>query len=82
MVVKNRFFKDLCEKFQFHKLEYILNLSLKIQKYYSSNLRKIVAMSLSNIGQVLACKETSYVKVSNVYKWCTFTLHIIPVLCD
>ena len=31
----------------------------------------------SAFEQVFSCKETSYVKVSNLYKWWQFTLEII-----
>ena len=53
-------------------------VSLKLQNNYSSKLRnkcKIAVMSLaisavfvSGLEQVFACKETSYAKVSNLYK--------------
>ena len=63
---------------------YVPDLSLKFQNNYSSILRKtavmslaISAVSISGFQQVLACKKVSYVKVSNLYKWWKFTLHII-----
>ena len=31
----------------------------------------------SDFEQVFACKETSYVRVSSLYKWWKFTLQII-----
>ena len=57
---------------------------ITIQNNSSSNLSKITVMSLvissvyfSGFKQVLACKETSHVKVSNLYKWWKCMLKIV-----
>ena len=51
---------------------------------YFWNLNKITVMSLSIVAafipgyeQVSACRENGYIKVSNLYKWRKWTLHII-----
>ena len=37
----------------------------------------ISAVHISDLKQVFACKGTSYVKISNVYKWWKCTLQMI-----
>ena len=56
----------------------------KPQNNYSSKLSKVAVMSLaifavfiSTFQQVFACRESSYLKFSNLYKWWKWTLQMI-----